>query len=118
MRIDLYLLFCFSNSLLASSVKDLKSQQISEILFNIKAIMFDDLSLTKGAQGAFNNQQVEILLDQLDPYSKYLNENDLDALFNNTNGHYTGVGIEVKDIDSDITIVGVVKSSPAKRPVF
>jgi carboxyl-terminal processing protease len=108
-------IFCFSNSLLASSVKDLKSQQISEILFNIKAYYVDDLSLTKGAQDAFNNQQVEILLDQLDPYSKYLNENDLDALFNNTNGHYTGVGIEVKDIDSDITIVGVVKNSPAKK---
>ena len=94
------------NSLLSHYRKITALEQISEILFNIKAYYVDDLSLTKGAQGAFNNQQVEILLDQLDPYSKYLNENDLDALFNNTNGHYTGVGIEVKDIDSDITIVG------------
>ncbi|BED90364.1 MULTISPECIES: S41 family peptidase [unclassified Pseudoalteromonas] len=107
--------FSFSNSLLASSIKDLKSQQISEILFNIQAYYVDDLSVTKNAQSTFNNQQVEILLDQLDPYSKYLNEDELDALFNNTNGHYTGVGIEVKDIESEITIIGVVKNSPAQK---
>ena len=107
--------FSFSTSLLASSIKDLKSQQISEILFNIQAYYVDDLSVTKNAQSTFNNQQVEILLDQLDPYSKYLNEDELDALFNNTNGHYTGVGIEVKDIESEITIIGVVKNSPAQK---
>lgn len=107
--------FCFSNPSLAGSVKDLKSQQISEILFNIKAYYVDDLPLTKSAEDAFNNQQVEMLLNQLDPYSKYLNENDLDALFNNTNGQYTGVGIEVKEVDDNITIVGVVKNSPAKK---
>jgi len=107
--------FCFSNSLLASSIKDLQAQQISEILFNIKAYYVEDLSLTKRTSNEASVQQVETLLKQLDPYSKYLNENDLDALFNSTNGHYTGVGIEVKDIEDDITIVGVVKNSPAKQ---
>ncbi|ASM51247.1 carboxyl-terminal processing protease [Pseudoalteromonas espejiana DSM 9414] len=107
-------IFCFSNALHASSIKDLKSQQISEILFNIHAYYVDDLSLQKTPHYTYSNQQVEVLLEQLDPYSKYLNENDLNALFNNTNGQYTGVGIEVKNIDEHITIVDVVKNSPAK----
>ncbi|WP_350671094.1 PDZ domain-containing protein, partial [Pseudoalteromonas sp. CAL494-MNA-CIBAN-0108] len=51
---------------------------------------------------------------QLDPHSKYLDEHELNALFDNTNGRYTGLGIEVKKINNNVTIVNVVNNSPAK----
>jgi len=112
------LLFTFIlvfNSALASSVKNLKSQQIDEILFNIHAYYVDDLDLQNSHYVQYNNKQFERLYSKLDPYSKYLNQHELDALFANTNGRYTGIGIEVKKVDKDIKIVNVVSNSPAKK---
>ncbi|MBW4966894.1 S41 family peptidase [Pseudoalteromonas sp. CR1] len=112
------LLFTFIlifNSALASSVKNLKSQQIDEILFNIHAYYVDDLDLQNSHYVQYNNKQFERLYSKLDPYSKYLNQHELDALFDNTNGRYTGIGIEVKKVNKDIKIVNVVSNSPAKK---
>ena len=112
------LLFTFTlvlNNAFASSVKNLKSQQIDEILFNIHAYYVDDLDLQNSHYVQYNNKQFERLYSKLDPYSKYLNEHELDALFDNTNGQYTGLGIEVKKVNTDIKIVNVVNNSPAKE---
>ena len=112
------LLFTFTlvlNNAFASSVKNLKSQQIDEILFNIHAYYVDDLDLQNSHYVQYNNKQFERLYSKLDPYSKYLNEHELDALFDNTNSQYTGLGIEVKKVDTDIKIVNVVNNSPAKE---
>ncbi|WP_405602451.1 MULTISPECIES: S41 family peptidase [unclassified Pseudoalteromonas] len=107
-------IFSFSQAL-ASSVKELKSQQIDEILFNIHTYYVDDLALQNSQHIEYSTQQFERLYSKLDPYSKYLDEHELTALFNNTNGHYTGLGIEVKSIKDKITIVDVVSNSPAKK---
>ncbi|MGJ8675620.1 MAG: S41 family peptidase, partial [Pseudoalteromonas sp.] len=105
----------FINSASASSVKQLKRQQIDEILFNIHAYYVDDLELQNSMHIKYNNHQFERLYSKLDPYSKYLDEHELTALFDNTNGRYTGLGIEVKNIDEQMTIIDVVNNSPAKN---
>jgi len=99
--ISLYLLvlltlIAFSSNVLASSIKDLKRQQIDEILFNIHAYYVEDLTLQNNHHIKYNSQQFERLYSKLDSYSKYLNEHELTSLFDNTNGRYTGIGIEVK----------------------
>jgi len=112
------LLFTFIlvlNNAFASSVKNLESRQIDEILFNIHAYYVDDLELQNSHYVQYNNKQFERLYSKLDPYSKYLDEHELVALFENTNGQYTGLGIEVKKVGTDIKIVNVVNSSPAKK---
>ena len=105
------ILLCLSfNSVAVTSVKDLKSQQKDEILFNIHAYYVEDLAL----QQSFGNpQQFEALLAKLDPYSKYLDEHELEALFSSTNGRYTGLGIEVKEQKQQIVIQNAIKNSPA-----
>ncbi|KAA1161627.1 S41 family peptidase [Pseudoalteromonas fuliginea] len=105
----------FINSASASSVKQLKRQQIDEILFNIHAYYVEDLELQNSMHIKYNNHQFERLYSKLDPYSKYLDEHELTALFDNTNGRYTGLGIEVKNIDEQMTIIDVVNNSPAKN---
>ncbi|WP_166420930.1 S41 family peptidase [Pseudoalteromonas sp. Z1A8] len=110
----LLILITFTSSVLASSIKDLKRQQIDEILFNIHAYYVEDLTLQNSHHIKYNNQQFERLYSKLDSYSKYLNEHELTSLFDNTNGRYTGIGIEVKNIDKCMTIVNVVDNSPAK----
>ena len=102
---------CFSlNCFAVTSINELKQQQQHEILFNIHAYYVEDLSL----QSSFSDKrQFEALLNQLDPYSKYLDENELDALFNSTNGRYTGLGIEVQAKDDQIVIINALNNSPA-----
>lgn len=96
----------------ATSVKDLKSPQINEILFNIHAYYVEDLALQQSFEDI---NQFEALLASLDPYSKYLDEQELEAIFNNTNGRYTGLGIEVKEQNSQVLIVDTIKNSPAAK---
>ena len=107
-------LFAFNTHVYASSVKELKSQQIDEILFNIHAYYVEDLALQNSDHINYNNKQFERLYSKLDPYSKYLDEHELTSLFDNTNGRYTGIGIEVKNVDEKMTIIDVVNNSPAK----
>ena len=59
--------------------------------------------------------QFEALLASLDPYSKYLDEQELEAIFNNTNGRYTGLGIEVKEQNNQVLIVDTINNSPAAK---
>jgi carboxyl-terminal processing protease len=108
-------LIAFSMSAFARSVKELKNQQINEILFNIHAYYVEDLNLQNSDHIEYNNQQFKRLYAKLDTYSKYLDENELSALFDSTNGRYTGLGIEVKSIDEKTTIIDVVNNSPAKN---
>ena len=104
-----FVCFCL-NSFAVTSINELKQQQQHEILFNIHAYYVEDLSL----QSSFSDKrQFEALLNQLDPYSKYLDENELDALFNSTNGRYTGLGIEVQAKDDQIVIINALNNSPA-----
>lgn len=107
-------LLAFNTHVYASSVKELKSQQIDEILFNIHAYYVEDLALQNSDHINYNNKQLERLYSKLDPYSKYLDEHELTSLFDNTNGRYTGIGIEVKNVDEKMTIIDVVNNSPAK----
>ncbi|TMP67291.1 S41 family peptidase [Pseudoalteromonas sp. S1609] len=111
----LLVLFGFINTTYASSVKDLESQKINEILFNIHTYYVDDLALQNSEYIEYNSSQFERLYSKLDAYSKYLDKNELNALFNNTNGRYTGLGIEVKSIEQRTTIVKVLNNSPAKQ---
>jgi len=108
-------LLVLSNNVFASSVKELKNKKINEILFNIQAYYVEDLALKNSEHIEYDNQKFELLYAKLDPYSKYLDEQELTALFDNTNGRYTGLGIEVKNIEGKMTIVDVVNNSPAKN---
>ncbi|MGO2012048.1 MAG: S41 family peptidase [Pseudoalteromonas sp.] len=96
----------------ATSIKDLKSPQRNEIIFNIHTYYVEDLALQQSFEDI---NQFEMLLASLDPYSKYLDEKELDAIFNNNNGRYTGLGIEVKEQSNQIYIVGTIKDSPAAK---
>ncbi|MBE0350647.1 S41 family peptidase [Pseudoalteromonas lipolytica] len=103
------------NGVAKPSLKSLHHQQLNEILFNINTYYVDDLQLQNSFESQPTNQQVEALFERLDPYSKYLDETELDAIFSSTNGRYTGLGIEVKVTDGRVYIVNTIKNSPAEQ---
>ncbi|MBD1581729.1 S41 family peptidase [Pseudoalteromonas sp. S16_S37] len=83
-------------------------EQVEEILFHLHAYYVEDLPLSHVDKSNF-----EQLLSQLDPYSKYLSETELEAIFSAANGRYTGIGIEVEEIANRVVIVNTLPGSPA-----
>ncbi|MCF2908949.1 S41 family peptidase [Pseudoalteromonas sp. DL2-H2.2] len=91
------------------SARQLSSEQIDEILYHIHTYYVEDLPLSHVRKDNFGE-----LLTQLDDYSKYLDEHELEALFSAANGRYTGLGIEVEEVEDGVVIVDTLPGSPAE----
>lgn len=88
----------------------LSPQESNEILFNVHAYYVDDLPISE-----LTREGLDKLLSHLDPYSKYLDESDLEAIFSAANGQYTGLGIEVEEREQALIIINTISNSPASR---
>ncbi|MBQ4820030.1 S41 family peptidase [Aquimarina sp. MMG016] len=58
---------------------------------------------------------IKAMLDDLDPYTKYWNEQDVEASKIRNSGEYTGIGASVKTIKDKIIIVEPYKDYPADK---
>ncbi|GGX19847.1 S41 family peptidase [Aquimarina muelleri] len=58
---------------------------------------------------------IKAMLDDLDPYTKYWNEQDVEASKIRNAGEYTGIGASVKTIKDKIVIVEPYKDYPADK---
>ncbi|WP_282088598.1 S41 family peptidase [Aquimarina algiphila] len=58
---------------------------------------------------------IKAMLDDLDPYTKYWNEQDVEASKIRNAGEYTGIGASVKTIKDKIIIVEPYKNYPADK---
>lgn len=55
------------------------------------------------------------MLSELDPHSQYLDADEYRDIRISTTGSYTGVGIEVAEVDGEIRVITPVAGSPAAR---
>ncbi|MCF2856830.1 S41 family peptidase [Pseudoalteromonas sp. SMS1] len=90
--------------------KQISHAHMEEVLYHIQTYYVEEVQLNHIKRDNFNE-----LFEQLDPYSKYLNEYELETLFSATNGRYTGLGIEVEEIENRIVIVDTLPGSPAEQ---
>ena len=68
----------------------------------------DDRTLMKAA--------LRGLLSDLDPHSAYLEQEDAEALLQQTEGEYTGIGIEIEQrADRSLLVVAPIDGTPAQR---
>ncbi len=58
---------------------------------------------------------IKAMLDDLDPYTKYWNEQDVEASKIRNAGEYTGIGASVKTIKDKIVIIEPYKGYPADK---
>jgi len=66
----------------------------------------DDQALLRGA--------IEGMLGQLDPYCKYYNQEEYEQFHKQTEGQYTGIGIEVAmTTDGELVVISPIEGSPA-----
>jgi carboxyl-terminal processing protease len=53
--------------------------------------------------------------NSLDPYSTYLTPDQLSEVYSQIEGHFVGLGVELKAVDGVLAIVRVIPNSPAKQ---
>ena len=94
----------------AAATSQFDNEQINEIVYHIHTYYVEDIPLSH-----IQSNNINTLFDQLDAYSKYLPEHELDAIFSAANGRYTGIGIEVERVDDRIVIVNTLPGSPAAQ---
>ena len=58
---------------------------------------------------------IKAMLDDLDPYTKYWNEQDVEASKIRNSGEYTGIGASVKTVKDKIVIIEPYKGYPADK---
>jgi len=58
---------------------------------------------------------VKNMLDELDPYTKFLNEQDVEAFRINNEGEYSGIGAVVRSYNNRLLIVEPYKGYPADK---
>ncbi len=61
------------------------------------------------------NTGIDAIMEKLDPYSRYLCDQDYYYLLQETQGEYNGIGIELENHSDTLWVGSVIKGSPASR---
>ena len=117
-RISILLITVIAISLfsLASTKSDIyrdlaRSQRlINEVYKSLITRYADRLDTEKFTKVVINN-----ILDDLDPYTVYMEEDEKEGLDLLTRGKYGGVGINLGERDKKLTVISPMDDSPAKR---
>ena len=87
-----------------------QAQLFAEVLERVKRDYvepIDDAALLESA--------IRGMVSDLDPHSEYLDAGEYRDIRNSTTGSYTGIGIEVAEIDNAIRVISPMAGSPAAR---
>lgn len=87
-----------------------QAQLFAEVLERVKRDYvepIDDATLLESA--------IRGMVSDLDPHSEYLDANEYRDIRISTTGSYTGVGIEVAEVDDAIRVITPIAGSPAAR---
>ncbi len=83
-------------------------QEIKDTILLLYPKLVDVVTLYQGAiRGLFES------LD--DPYSEYLDKEEFESLSQDMEGEFSGIGVAIQLISSNITVVSVFKGSPAQK---
>ncbi|MDJ0622040.1 MAG: S41 family peptidase [Desulfocapsaceae bacterium] len=109
------LIFIPLNNLQATEISQQERQQTYqklELFSNILSILQDnyveEIDTDSVIEGAING-----LLLSLDPHSSYLPPQSFQELQNETQGSFTGIGIEITIRDNKLTVVSPIEGTPA-----
>lgn len=87
-----------------------QAQLFAEVLERVKRDYvepIDDAELLESA--------IRGMVSDLDPHSEFLDASEYREIRSSTSGSYTGVGIEVAEIDDTIRVISPIAGSPAAR---
>ena len=87
-----------------------QARLFAEVLERVKTDYvepIDDAALLESA--------IRGMVSDLDPHSQYLDASEYRDIRISTTGSYTGIGVEISDVDGAITIISPIAGSPAAR---
>jgi carboxyl-terminal processing protease len=90
--------------------KNQLNNQISEVLALIESKYVDTLTAD-----SLKQHTIEALIDRLDPHSSYIPAEEIDAMNEDLQGNYHGIGIQYEIIKDTVTILSIFDASPAAK---
>tara|TARA_B100000809_G_scaffold113364_1_gene111875 strand:- start:6738 stop:8309 length:1572 start_codon:yes stop_codon:yes gene_type:complete len=97
-----------SNNLLSLSKTPSKEQKIKKLINFIEEDYVDNVNTDDLLDGA-----IKEMLGKLDPHSVYIPKEKLQALTENMQGNFAGIGVQFKMIKDSITVVQPIKGGPS-----
>lgn len=87
-----------------------EAEVISEVRTKILSYYVDDVPSQKILKGALQG-----MLETLDPYSEYLDEENYRQMSEGTEGEFVGIGIEINQEHGNLTVASPIEGSPAAK---
>jgi carboxyl-terminal processing protease len=98
----------FTGQSTALSRTSLKEQKIKRLINFIQQDYVDDVNTDELLDGA-----IAQMLTKLDPHSVYIPKENLQAVTENMQGNFVGIGVQFRIIDDSITVVHPMKGGPS-----
>jgi carboxyl-terminal processing protease len=90
--------------------KNQLNNQLNEVLALIESKYVDTLTTD-----SLKQYTLEALIDRLDPHSSYIPAKNIDAINEDIQGNYYGIGIQYEIIKDTVTILSIFDKSPAAK---
>ena len=87
-----------------------QARLFAEVLQRVKTDYVDPIDDAELLDSAIRG-----MVSDLDPHSQYLDASEYRDIRISTTGSYTGVGVEISEVDGAITIISPIAGSPAAR---
>lgn len=97
-----------SNNFLSSSKSASQEQKIKKLINFIENDYVDKVSTERLLDGA-----IKQMLGELDPHSVYIPKENLQAVKENLQGNFVGIGVQFRMISDSITVVQPIKDGPS-----
>ncbi|WP_088324154.1 S41 family peptidase [Polaribacter tangerinus] len=97
-----------SKSLLSFSKKSSQEQKIKRLINFIENDYVDNVSTDNLLDGAIRE-----MLGELDPHSVYIPKENLQAIQENMQGKFVGIGVQFRLISDTITVIQPIKNGPS-----
>ncbi len=102
------IVFAFKNNYQADPFQKLKT--LTQVIRLVQDGYFEDVDMTKALEGAIRG-----FLEELDPHSKYISNDELKTVNEQMQGEFEGIGIEYSMLDGYITVISPIPGTPSDK---
>ena len=87
-----------------------KLKTLTQVIRLVQDGYFEEINMTKALEGAIRG-----FLEELDPHSKYISNDELEVVNEQMQGQFEGIGIEYSMLDGYITVISPIPGTPSDR---
>ena len=109
--VSCFILIAFSGVAQSESFEELKSLELMDQIYEHLDMYFVD----EVAHGKLSKTAIDAMLKELDPYTVYYHEANIEDYRLMTTGQYGGIGALIGKIDNDVYITDPYEGNPAQK---